>query len=461
MRASLPRSIRSVLGMSGPRLCAVLGAGGWLLCAAPAARAADRDWRDGESVAGVVRATEPSQDVGSLADRLAAPGPRALPALLWMLATRTAPGAGTGIPRELSPEELQCVREAFRLLPVEHVIAFLEHLEPASLTPASTRAALEVMGLLGRGCDLALVWRLAAPVAPAAPLGAGGPVDRTIRAAFESALDGVLARDPASVAILGSEIGSMPRELEASAIRAIGRTRNPASLDVLARLLSSEPSADGLILLAIREAGALHERPSDASVAWRVRGYLDKEDVLLVLGAVRAAAILQDTEAVPRLAELLDHDEESVRSAAAAALREITGAAFGPDSGRWLAWYEAETNWWRRTAPALEGLAQRPAGEAAAMINGLVAKHMFRHEITEALTPCLWHAQPDIVMLTCSVLGSLGSSSAIPALSELRSSADPRIVAAAERAIARIGGEVPGNPGLGPGAGSNRPRSGF
>lgn len=420
-------------------ILAILGACGWLLCAEPAAGAAVGDGRDGRTVVGVVRARRTAGEPGRLATRLAALGPRALPALLWTLGTKRVPAFRLEAPRDLRPEELSSIREAFRLLPVDDVLAFLEDLEPATLTPESIRAALEVLGLIGRGGDLDVAWRLAAPVAPAGQTLDWVPMDRSIRAAFERALDRVLERDPGGIAILGGEIGSMPRELAAAAIRAIGRTRHPESLEVLARLLSHEPDADGLILLAIRESGARVARPSDTSIAWRVRSYLDHEDVLLVLGSVRAMAILQDNEAVPQLAELLDHPQQSVRSAAYAALREITRAVFAPDSERWLAWYEAETDWWRRTAPTLDGLAQRSAEEAATVINGLVAKHMFRHEIAEALSPCLWHAQPDIVLLTCSVLGSLGSSGSIPALSELRDSSEPRIAAAAERALARIG----------------------
>lgn len=374
-----------------------------------------------------------------LASRLAALGPRALPTLMWTLGTRRVAGVRHARSFELRPEELSAIREAFQLLRVEDVIAFLERLEPTHLTPQTTRAALEVLGLVGRGGDLDVAWRLAVPIRPAGHRAERTPTNRSIRASFESALDGILERDATGIPVLAREIGAMPRELEAAAIRAIGRTRHPASLDVLARLLSYEPAADGLILMAIREAGVdAAAQPPELAVGWRVRSYLDHDDVLLVLGAVHAMAILQDIEAVPRLAELLDHDEVSVRSAAESALRQITGAAFTPNSERWLAWFDAEMAWWSRTAPGLDGLAQRPAAEAAAAINGLVTKHMFRHEITEALTPCLWHSQPDIVLLTCSVLGSLGSRGGIPALTELRGSADPRIAEAAERALSRI-----------------------
>jgi HEAT repeat protein len=96
---------------------------------------------------------------------------------------------------------------------------------------------------------------------------------------------------------------------------------------------------------AVRRAAAqalarANDGPARRTVTERLRGDLPGPDILRQRYAAEALGVLRDVPSVPRLIELVKHDDALVAGAARRGLIEITKQDFGQSRWRWRSWWE-------------------------------------------------------------------------------------------------------------------------
>ncbi|MDB4970489.1 MAG: ral secretory system protein domain protein [Myxococcales bacterium] len=161
------------------------------------------------------------------------------------------------------------------------------------------------------------------------------------------------ARDP-----LVQRLGDSSLEVRYYATLALGELQTP---DVVAPLGMRLYDPDAGVRRAAVDALALFpDSPELRSLIEQLRGELPGPDALRQRYASEALGTLRDVTAVPRLMELVKHQDPSVVSAARKALVEITKQDFGTSRWRWRSWWERHRDQ-PRVEWMLEGLGHSEA----------------------------------------------------------------------------------------------------
>jgi HEAT repeat protein len=406
--------------------CLALPIGCLVALLAPAAPAEVRSLQDaGTEVERLLSEPLPAR-AEELARKLAALGAPAAPPLIRAL-------TGDAEREPLASPLRETALDALESLPRSSVLSALD----AALGPDAPRAArcaaLEILGRTGQRSEVSELVRFATP-----PKGSAER-ELDVEEAFERGASDWLARNPESAALLAAKLPQVPPTLWIALARELGAALPPAELESLSALLGRTPGADVLLLGEIERLAARAPTAVWREVRRAVRERLDDEDPLVCIAACRAVRVLEDPEAVDALIGLLGAEEESVRTAAFDALRALTRQALGPEPELWSAWYSDELAWWQGDAQRhLTALRMGLKLEIAPALIGLARGVLFREEIAPALLGFLQHADVDVARLTASILGTLGSRLAVPALAEALSSRDRTVVAAAHKALRQI-----------------------
>jgi hypothetical protein len=361
-----------------------------------------------------------------LARKLAALGAPAAPPLIRAL-------AGDAEREPLAGPVRETALDALELLPRSSVLSALDAALGPDAPRASRCAALEILGRTGQRSEVSELVRFATP-----PKGCAER-ELDVEEAFERGASDWLARNPESAALLAAKLPQVPPTLWIALARELGAVLPPTQLECLSELLGGTGGADVLLLGEIERLA-----PRATTAVWRevrpaVRERLDDEDPLVCIAACRAVRALEDPEAVDGLIRLLAAEEESVRTAAFDALRALTRQTLDPEPEVWSAWYSRELAWWQGEAQRhLTALRMGLKLEIAPALIGLARGVLFREEIAPALLGFLQHADGDVARLTASILGTLGSRLAVPALAEALTSRDRTVVAAAHKALRQI-----------------------
>lgn len=366
-------------------------------------------------------------------------GSRAFPLLLRSLARERLPdGFGTGglDTRQLVPAQSETLEGALARMPRESLRAGLRALPggPESLPERS--AGLRLLGRVGAREDVLLLTRLANP----------GPgersVDRSLRAVYESALEDVLAREPAGLREVASAFGQAHPSLLAHLIGAAGTVRSPEALGALAGLLGRVPEADPLLLIELGRVGAEVAHPVDERVLAMVRRYLDSGEPRVVVETALVCASLEDGLAAERLVALVADPRPGVGPASRKALVQLTGRDVGDGAAAWQAWYREQSAWWEQQSKLeLRLLADGPPVEVARILKDLVQRTHHRHEVAPKVAAVLRRPEVDLVALACAVLGHLRSPLAVPQLVEALEHPDARVRREAHRALLKTTGQ--------------------
>jgi hypothetical protein len=364
-----------------------------------------------------------------------------LPALLMSLGDERVPEFFTALSeleerRPLDPAGGRAAAAVRAALLQAHRSALLRHLRSMALLPfveAERRLGVSLLGEGGAPDDVHLLLALAASGAPA-------PTPGLLRAEFERALLRVLARDPLGLQELPQLVAQAPADLLEGVVAAAGVLGSDAALESLVDALGVRPAADHRLLSEIGRIGAVVTHPVGASVRYRVSRQLAAADALVQVAAMGAVASLGDVDSFPALLEILRR-EPALAGFADDALRRLSGKSFRGDAAAWEAWYASQVAWWRdRSGGAFDTLASGDAGAAAEALHGLSGQCLFRHELAKGLAPGLRRAEPQLVLLVCSKLGGLGSTSALPDLVALLEHELPELRTAAQRALCQITG---------------------
>jgi hypothetical protein len=312
------------------------------------------------------------------------------------------PAPGRAAP-ELGEPVLQAVFGALLDAPRAELRAHLAGLIDGPFLPAEREVALEILGEVGLREDLELALRLATP----------GPTEGTppsLRRALLDALAGMFGRDPPSVQLVRELFDRAGPGLLDALVISLERAETPQGLIVLAALLGRSPEMDALVLSAIARVGRALQQPVDLGARVVVRGYLSNPDSALVQQATLAVAALGDDGATGDLIELLHSDDRSVRFNVHRALREITRLTLPPAAEAWEAWFAEESRWWEEDSTRV--FADVRGGEpvaAARAVREILRHRLGRHDLAQALRPCLSRPEPDLARMACAALGQLGS----------------------------------------------------
>jgi hypothetical protein len=329
------------------------------------------------------------------------------------------------------------VRGALAQHPFRDVRAFLGDLVRRRPTEPEQRTALELLGRLGAADDVVLLARLAD-----APSGEQR-VGRIVRSAFEQSLDRLLGNHPEARGLLDEVFLEAHPSHAAALVRRIGEAPPREALHELARLLGRMPEADALVLAELGTAGAQLVPPADVGVLDDVRRYLNASRPELVVVAAVAAGKLRDDRAVPELIGLLEDSLAATR--AGESLRTISGQRFR-NAASWVAWYQAESTWWdTMAAEQLSTLATGAPAEVSKALMAVSRKCVYRHEISRAVVDVLRRDERDLLLMSCAVLGHLGSNVALPELIDALEHPYPEVRAAALKALRDITGRDHGS----------------
>lgn len=334
----------------------------------------------------------------------------------------------------LDEDERQVVRDALSARPRRELVPFLEDLASQPLGPALRREAQRLLGCMGSADHLKLLARLTQSFLER------GPVSPELRTGFSAAMGEILARDAAALAQVRALFSESPPGLASPIVEAVASQRSPAATRVLADLLGRSPGLDPLLLARLAARGRLRERGAD-NVFESVRRYLRQRDPALVSAAVLACGQLGDDGAVDALVDLLDHPDQRVRRGVFTALESITTLSFGQEASRWIRWHRQEMRWWEEEAEALLMRIERGRGlEFVRAAREVLEHRLFRDRIAEAFAQGLQRQNGEELLLTCRALEQLGSPLAVSGLVECLERDDPRVRAAAWKALRAITG---------------------
>ena len=223
--------------------------------------------------------------------------------------------------------------------------------------------------------------------------------------------------------------------------------------ELLVELLGLDPQLDTKVLVRLREfastplgfgSGSIQGRVSQA-VRERLSHPMStvREHALLALGS------LVEPDAILQSIELLEDPDAAVRRAAALSLKQATGMHFGADMGRWYAWYDEQIAWYREHGVDAERqLLACSDAEAIAIIRDLVYRPLFRHRITEMLSPLLFRENNFVVNAATTAMKQLDSQVAVQYLIEGLSQADPACRQVIHQTLVEISGlELPPHQG--------------
>lgn len=224
-------------------------------------------------------------------------------------------------------------------------------------------------------------------------------------------------------------------------VRGLGDAGTAESLAGLAQLLGNGDGLDLFVLEALGRAAAGVEGPLPPSVAPEIRYALRAPDADLRRSAARAAGAVGDESAIPLLIELVEDEDAALAGAAAEALAQMTGLAFGSRRAAWERWFLGETEFLEHDLQRLSRvlLNGEPAARSAA-VKAIASGRLGVDQRAQALVDAYPLALREGLAL--QILGGLQTlrSNVGRQLLESVQETDrrPTVVAAAERALGRL-----------------------
>jgi HEAT repeat protein len=364
---------------------------------------------------------------GRLAAELGKLGTPFLPDLFAVLAF------GPGPERALERTEEAALAQALASFGTGPLRPFLRRRLGADAPGEERLAALYVLARVGTSDDVSL---LRAAVQGFGP----GLTD-----ALQEACTGVLGRDPRALERLRRWMLEAPLESATALAHALGRSAGPPALSALASSLGFRTELDPELLAEIAPLAARAPKPLEEDVLEPIEDALQGSDEQVLRAAALALGHAQHLEALPRLVELLKHENRGVRAAAEWALEHGTGLRFGADGERWLAWLRAERAWLEKNGPRLRAELHARAAEVAIRALAELSCHRWRrHELALAAVVGLEHESPLVRRLACTALARIGSRAAAAGLRRALDDEDESVARAARQALEALGLDAPG-----------------
>lgn len=357
------------------------------------------------------------------------------------------PASAADVFEALSRDELPLGEETLALGARQHEVlldgarrlgreAFGELWRTAASGPDLRRrlTAIELIGVTGKGADLATAVQAALPLEP------GGAFDPPAVQAVEKACASLLASDCGTFAFLRPAILNTPPGLAGYLIRAAGHTPTPRTLDLFVDILGFEPCLDLTLLSQIGRMTRGQPPPFDEHLRARVREYLSDPDRQLVRTAVMTLAELQDEDAIPQLIDMTKSGDAAFSGAAFLALERTAGLSLPRRTDRWLSWLATEQAWIIGAAPLLRAaLEGDDLPRALAALTEISRHRLGRQRLAAAVAGLLVHEDRRVRLESCRTLRALGCIVARESLEQALQDDDPEVTAAAQSALRALG----------------------
>lgn len=260
-----------------------------------------------------------------------------------------------------------------------------------------------------------------------------------VAALLADALAAVFRRDPKALPKL--RLATIPREHLATLADRLGRLPDPRALRALVELLDGDAHLEQAALSAIARLARTHPLDPAGAQLRRIRFSLQHPQENLRMLSCQALGWLYDEEAVPKLQERLSDPSPSVRSAAHASLRRITGLRLHAGPAAWNSWIRTQEDWWNaRSKLVLNGLTTASGAERAGFLRELAGARLHRRALTRELLVLLDHCPAQDMELLLAAIVALDSPIALPAIRRLLGHTDGLVRAAASQALVALQG---------------------
>ena len=356
---------------------------------------------------------------------LAALGPDALDGMFTALLSNRI-----GL-RDLAHSERQALEGAMAKFGPQALTAnFLCRFESGGQTRAVTYA-IQILAPECRAEHLRMLSSVAATAQPSESVGIP----------FRDAVADVLTRDREAFGSLAAAWRSLPDPLRVPLIEAIGRVGDPRGLAFLADNLGFDDKIDVALLDQIIRLVPKSGLLDPDAIAAPLRRILERGNGSSLQKAVIAVGQMRDEAAIPLLIELLESDSRGLLGQVGVALKRISGLSFRADQPRWMAWYEAESQWFDENgADSFANLYSEDSAVVIASVRSLAKRKLFRHRISNELVFLLGDVDASIRMVVCQALSQLRSPTAVPALIESLQDANESVAQNAWSALCALTG---------------------
>ena len=354
----------------------------------------------------------PKPQVSTMAKRLGALGPNAIPVVVGMLCGEIeSPQFEEGsLDQPIHPEALARREQAL----FASVCHFSSKDVVAQLQSRIEESPYEVRLVLAR-----LLGEVATLEAQAALLELLGKLEpeqlqrEYARVTLEEALARCVARDPAAVQQLSKLVRKLNPTLLPLLARGVGKTRGPVSAAFLAHLLGKSAELD---VIAMTELARVTDSSGIAlpeSALVDLRRLMDHADPTVQRTAIAVLGRGCDRESFDSLVRLLGSPNRLVSTASGWSLRNMARADLGMLPGPWLDWREGQDTWWRETFPRLEEQlrSEQPAAVFGAL-KELSDRPFFKHDVANAIGPLAADSQISVALPAIAALERIGSTQA-------------------------------------------------
>lgn len=307
------------------------------------------------------------------------------------------------------------------------------------LTSAQRRAGIATLGAVARDRELSRLFVLA--IDPATE-----QHDDYLNSALSDAVRRAVIRDPGGCA----KLADLARDLEPGAVEAVmlglGAAGDSNGLEFLAELDTTDERLRTLAAAQIPLLGPSAEPTWNRHLANDLRADLEKGSRNLRVAAAIALGELEDFGAVSALIDLLQDDDEGLRSAAHRGLTHLVHRTSTPSAGAWRHWYRVESEWFEREAPRLFAVSRgHREAEAVAALEELGRHRFERHRLALEAALALTHKSAAVRRAACQAITGLGSRWAAVHLFRTLGDSDPTVATAAAEALRAVTGETGGN----------------
>ena len=328
-------------------------------------------------------------------------------------------------------------RQALARLPAEDVVRHLRSKVRRNTALDERLTVVRILGDLGSARGVELMLDIAEDAGTVALR------HRSVHGTLERAFAACLQEDADSWRRVGRQLGGLDSGVLGVLVDAVALADHPRGIGFLEDLLGTDDELDLHVLEVLVGLQTRYPWRVDRSPSWYLSSLASDSDWTRRRLAATLVGRLGNHELVDMLIGLLEDSHPGVRNAAQAGLDEIAGVDLGEDSVLWKSWLDGELSWWNREAPELLArLGSMTPGPATGALRKLTRRPLFRHEVARAVAESLLDQNPVAAGSSCKALVDLGSTSAVPGLTDALERSEATVRASAWETLQALTGQL-------------------
>lgn len=359
-------------------------------------------------------AAKGAPDTKAIAERIAREGPAALePIIAILMGESTEPEVSFDVHPRAIEERHRILLDSLRRLPPNQAIDGLRSRITERTSVDMRVQVIQILAEIGGVRAFEGVMGIATALDPI-------QWRRTfVQVPIEDSLVKLVAKSPRLARLLEQVLDGADPGFAPIVVRALCAARVPTALRALPRCLGRDAELDLCVLESLAKIGARFDPAADPEGTKRLRAQLDHQDATVRRAAAVVLARIGDADSCTALVTWLGSADTLTLGAARWSLETISGANLGTERAAWTEWWEREKAWREDELPRLaEAITGGEATQVTSAIDAILSHRVHRHEASAALRPALASPDPAAQGLACSALARLGSPRAIPWLIE-------------------------------------------